>query len=260
MDRRKRIKSLVASWEEVYLSYVIKLLVFDLDGTLVDTLGDLGNSVNYALVQFGAPALPRSIIKENIGDGARRLVERSLQAAKQGETSSQAEIDVVLSLFLEHYHLNCIVESHCYAGIPTVFKGLEKYRKAVLTNKPLKPASRILEALGLSPYFEWIVGGDNVFGTKPNPAALQNLIVSADAKPEQTVMIGDGIQDLQVARLAGTHFLGFLNGLGSRQSLLAEQPEAILEDMTFLPEALTLLAVDPEGLAGDANSISQGRA
>jgi phosphoglycolate phosphatase len=228
---------------------VIKLLVFDLDGTLVDTRRDLGYSVNHALVQCGFPSLPLEAIISKVGDGAALLIERSLRAALNNpDTFAPAKLDTdaVLSAFLEHYQDHCLGESLPYPGVRQSLEKLRPFPMAVLTNKPLLPTTRILAGLELSQYFTWVLGGDNAFGPKPNQAALLQILTWAKAEPGQTVVIGDGIQDLRVARRAGAHFLGFLNGIGAREALLSEQPEAILEAMHFLPEAISRLANPPE--------------
>jgi phosphoglycolate phosphatase len=228
---------------------VIKLLVFDLDGTLVDTLNDIGHSVNHALQRCGVQTLPLPVIKTCIGDGARVLMERSLLAAQnQGQTSlgiysnpgptHPGILDKLLAEFMEHYKINFMVKSRPYPGVIESLEKLSGLKKAVLTNKPTGPAMQLIEGLKLSHHFDWVLGGDNSFGPKPNPKALNHLISLAGTEPSNTVMIGDGVQDLRVARNAKTHFLGFLNGLGDPQALISEQAEAILEDMHLLPEAL----------------------
>ncbi len=241
MESRKRIAYLVVPGAEVYLSKVIKLLVFDLDGTLVDTREDLGNSVNHALVQKGLPALPMGTILAAVGDGARNLIERSLRIAKGGVSPSPAETESVLSAFLEHYNEHCLIKSVPYPGVAAALEKLAGYPKAVLTNKPGQPARRILEGLDLAKHFEWIVGGDNPFGQKPDPAALNHLLTTAGVEAGQAALIGDGIQDLKAAQAAGTHFIAFLAGIGDRQTLLAGHPESTLEDMHSLPAALSAL-------------------
>ena len=241
MESRKRITYLVAPEAEVYLSKVIKLLVFDLDGTLVDTRRDLANSVNHALVQAGFGALPVEAVVGAVGDGARNLIERSIKLAKNGVPPLPEETETVLSLFLKHYNEHCLVESAPYPGVAAALEKLAGYRKAVLTNKPGEPARRLLKGLNLAQHFEWILGGDNSFGQKPHPAALNHILATAGVKSEQTVMIGDGVQDLKVAQGAGTHFIGFLAGIGDRQTLLALHPESTLEEMQNLPAAVTAM-------------------
>jgi len=246
---------LVAPGAEVYLSRVIKLLVFDLDGTLVDSRLDLANSVNHALVQAGYAAIPVEAIIGAVGDGARNLVERCLRTAQGGLSPLPAETDAVLIAFLAHYQEHCLAETIAYPGVAAALEKLAGYRMAVLTNKPGRPAHRILGGLDLARHFEWILGGDNAFGQKPDPAALKHILSLAGVAPDQAAMIGDGVQDIKAARGAGIHFIGFMAGIGDRQTLLAEQPESILEDMQSLPAAVAAL----DSLVGDRSPATGGR-
>ena len=229
---------------EVYLSRVLKLLVFDLDGTLADTRQDLAISVNHALGLVGYSPLPLETVVGFVGDGARNLLTRSLiasGAAMDGRPRS-GEIDEALAAFLEHYRTHCLAETRTYAGVQSSLEKLAGYPKAVLTNKPEAPARAILEGLGLASHFRLVVGGDNPYGQKPDPAGLQHIMAAEGAAPESTLMIGDGVQDLQAARRAGAHFLGFLGGMGSPAALLAANPEATFDDMYRLPKSV--LAMD----------------
>lgn len=230
---------------EVYLSRVLKLLVFDLDGTLADTRHDLAQSVNHALRASGHAPLPLSTVIGFVGDGARNLIQRSLDAAVKGAAPDIAapdiEVDTALTAFMEHYAAHCLGETSAYPGVKASLERLPGYAKAVLTNKPAAPARTILAGLGLADHFTLLLGGDNPHGRKPDPAGLEHIMASAKAAPDETVLIGDGIQDLRAARNAGAHFLGFLGGMGSAEALKSENPEAVLEDMNRLPEALAAL-------------------
>jgi phosphoglycolate phosphatase len=242
---------LVAPVGEGYFSKVLKLLVFDLDGTLVDTGRDLANSVNHALMATGWPALPVEAVIANIGNGARNLMGLCLDASAaasantpQGKSSphgGSGALDAALAVFLDHYRDHCVEESRLYPGLRPALDRLGGYRMAVLTNKPEEPARRILAGLGLAGRFQALVGGDGPLGKKPEPAGLRHIMAALEAEPAETAVIGDGVQDLRVAREAGTRFIAFLGGLGSRQALLEEDPEYSIEDMGVLPEAVARL-------------------
>jgi phosphoglycolate phosphatase len=232
--------SLAGSTIEVYLSSVIKLLVFDLDGTLADTSKDLAASVNHAIAQAGHSPLPLDTVIDFLGDGARTLIARSLMASGDGEASGD-EIDGALEAFLEQYRDHCLQETRLYPGMLAALEQMPLLRKAVLTNKPDEPARKILAGLGLAGHFARVVGGDNPFGKKPDPGALRQIMEAEGASPPATVMIGDGLQDLNVAKRAGTHFMGFLGGLSPREALLRENPEFVFESMQALPQALAAL-------------------
>lgn len=224
---------------------MLKLLVFDLDGTLADTREDLSASVNHALGLAGLSTLPRDLVMSRVGNGARNLIrgclEESLTMARLPLAKAENLEEKALADFLRHYGEHCLTHTVAYPGVAASLEALKTYRKAVLTNKPTAPAVRILEGLGLASHFEKILGGDNPHGKKPDPAALAFLMSALDAAPDSTAMIGDGVQDARAARAAGAYLIGFLNGIAPRQALLAEGPDASVESMATLPEALAAL-------------------
>ena len=234
---------------------MIKLLVFDLDGTLVDSRQDLCNSVNFALKQAAWPTLPLETVMGNVGNGARNLLEDCLSAAMdvalgtaKGKARPTAEaVDSLYSVFMTHYHQHCLVETLLYPGAESVLRSLKGYRKAVLTNKPEKPARIILDGLQVASHFELTVGGDTPYGKKPDPAGLRHILSALGASPDEAVMIGDGEQDAEAARNAGVRFIGFLSGIGSREVLLRTEPDAVIKDLAGLTQALSIL----EALAAD---------
>ena len=150
-------------------------------------------------------------------------------------------MDAALNTFMEHYSTHCLGETAAYSGVKASLEKLPGYAKAVLTNKPAAPARTILAGLELAGHFRLVLGGDNPHGRKPDPAGLEHIMAAEKAAPGETVLIGDGIQDLRAARNAGAHFLGFLGGMGSAEALRSENPEAVFEDMNRLPEALAAL-------------------
>jgi phosphoglycolate phosphatase len=227
-----------------------------LDGTLADTRRDLAASVNAALAAIGRSPLPVETVVGFVGDGARNLLTRSLTAALEAEGKPTASatapdaVDTALEAFLAHYREHCLIETRAYPGLAQALDRLSGYRKAVLTNKPGAPAARILEGLGMSGHFGHVFGGDNPFGQKPDPAALRKLMELESARPEETVMIGDGVQDLRAARRAGARFLGYLDGMGPPAALLAEGAEATFASMAELPAAVAALEAKASAAAG----------
>lgn len=229
------------------LKGALKLLVFDLDGTLADTREDLALSVNHALAVAGLPALPIERVMAKVGNGARNLIRGCLEeslAVRGGLPAAAGDdlMDRALGAFLSHYGEHCLGKTHLYAGVAASLKKLAGYRMAVLTNKPTAPAVKILEGLGVAACFDAIVGGDNPHGGKPDPGALNWMMAKAGVTPRDTAMIGDGVQDARVARLAGTSLIGFLGGIAPRADLLAESPDAVIETMATLPEAVARLS------------------
>ncbi|MGA8530448.1 MAG: HAD-IA family hydrolase [Acidobacteriaceae bacterium] len=194
----------------------IRLIVFDLDGTLIDSRLDLTNSINAMLAEFGRQPLPEEIIATYIGDGAGMLVRRAL-----GDPEDEPLVEDALQHFLAHYREHKLDHTYVYPG---VFESLEAMRvtaegvprkMAVLTNKPIVPSVAICEGLGLSPYMFRIYGGNSFATKKPDPEGLNALIREAEVSPQETLMVGDSSVDILTARRAGAWALGCRFGMSS---------------------------------------------
>jgi phosphoglycolate phosphatase len=187
------------------------LVVFDLDGTLVDSRQDLADSVNAVLESFGAAPLPRDRVVMMVGEGARTLVQRALSAA-----GLDADLDDALGRFHAYYGTRLLATTQPYSGISDMLDQVARVATlAVLTNKPLAPTQQLLQAFGWSPHFLSVVGGDSAFGRKPDPSGLQHLMVLADATPESTLLVGDSMVDIETARRAGTAICVAQYGFGN---------------------------------------------
>ena len=178
-------------------------LVFDLDGTLVDTAPDLQAHVNSVLEELGRPGLGLNEVRLLVGDGARTLLRRGLEAT--GGVPPEVDLDVLYGRFLERYTARPADKSTVHRDVIEVLHGLRKrgLRLGVCTNKAQAPTDRLLAALGLDRFFEAIVGGDAVPAKKPDPGHLRAVLERLGASPARSVMVGDSAHDLQAARTLG---------------------------------------------------------
>ena len=191
----------------------LDLLVFDLDGTLIDSSRDLADAVNALIDEYGGVPLSVDAVTAMVGEGAAVLVRRALAAAGLDPAAPGA-----LDRFLAHYDTRLTAFTRPYAGIPEALAALADRRRTlgVLTNKPARATARILEALDLAPFFSDVVGGDTVVGRKPDPAGLLAMIARAGAAPSTTILVGDSPVDLETARRAGARICLARYGFGYR--------------------------------------------
>ena len=208
----------------------VRLVVFDLDGTLIDSQRDLANSVNATLRHFGWDELSDAVIATYIGDGAAMLMRRSLaQAAGVPPTEEQAAY--ALEFFLDYYRDHKLDFTHAYEGVKESLAAIRdrapQLKMAVLTNKPVRPSRQICDALTLSQFFFQVYGGDSFVTKKPDAEGLIALMREAGVSAAQTVMVGDSKVDVATARNAGVVCIGCGYGL-SPDSLRAAEPDVVV--------------------------------
>lgn len=181
----------------------VQAVVFDLDGTLVDTLPDLHSALAVLLKEHGLAVPTVAATRGMIGDGARKLVERALLGSKASLT--EAELDLAHDRFLEIYNVAPCRDSRLFANAEATVErlGHQGLALAVCTNKPQRPTETILETLGLRARFGAVVGGDAVPRRKPHPDHLLQVLQGIDTPPEAAVMVGDSRNDLLAARGCG---------------------------------------------------------
>jgi phosphoglycolate phosphatase len=188
---------------------VRRLIAFDLDGTLVDSRRDLADSANALIVELGGRPLSEEQIGGMVGEGARLLVQRALAAAGIGDVSG------ALERFLTLYDQRLLNHTRLYPGMADVVRAAHTHaRLAVLTNKPVAPSGRILEALGVGGLFAEVIGGDGDYPRKPDPAALLALIERAGASRATTLLVGDSVIDYETAQRAGVRCCIVTYGFG----------------------------------------------
>jgi phosphoglycolate phosphatase len=193
---------------------VTRLFVFDLDGTLVDSLRDLADSANDLVVSCGGAPLEAAAVARMVGEGAATLVSRAFDAAGVDHPPD------ALSRFLTIYDTRLLNHTRAYEGMPEALSALSSRAPlAVLTNKPLAATRRILEGLQLSAYFDVdsVLGGDGPHPRKPDPAGLLGLCKRAGVAPAEAVLIGDSLIDWHTARNAGTAICLARYGFGFRE-------------------------------------------
>ena len=186
------------------------LVVFDLDGTLVDSRRDLADAANAMLAGYGVAPLGEDEVARMVGEGAAVLVRRLLE-----RQALAAPLPEALARFLDAYDTRLTAHTRPYDGIPEAVAGAAAFAKlAVLTNKPAAQSLAILDALGLRDPFRWVIGGNSGFPRKPDPASLQYLAAQAGAGTRQVVLVGDSIVDVRTARNAGARLCVARYGFG----------------------------------------------
>jgi phosphoglycolate phosphatase len=219
-----------------------RLVVFDLDGTLVDTAPDLINALNFVLGREGLPPVPLQSARNMIGAGARKLIERGLEL--DGRLYSVEEMDRLTSDFIDYYAAHIADASRPFEGLENALDDLGAlgYRFAVCTNKLEWLSKLLLQQLGLSSRFAAICGADTFGVAKPDPAILRQTIVQAGGELESAIMVGDAGPDIGVARRAGVPVIGV--EFGYTDVPIAElKPDRLINHMRGLPAAVQSLTV-----------------
>jgi phosphoglycolate phosphatase len=210
----------------------VRVLIFDLDGTLIDSGRDLALSVNATLEHMGRAPLPYEQIYSYVGKGASRLIEQALGA---GATATECEQG--LAHFLSYYRRHMLDNTVTYPGVREGLAALEDLPMAVLTNKPVRFSEEIVRGLGLSKYFRFIYGGNSFQTKKPDPAGMEVLLREFGIAPKEAMIVGDSEVDVQTARNAGTWVCGVTYGLGLEQ-LAKYPPDLLLDTLEKLPAHL----------------------
>jgi phosphoglycolate phosphatase len=205
----------------------IRLLVFDLDGTLIDSRLDLIHSINAMLRHFERPELPGELIATYVGDGAPALVRRAL-----GDSSDEVLFQRALEYFLGYYRIHKLDHTTVYAGIPEALTRLAassngvQRQMAVLSNKPVNPSRDIVQALGLGNFFVRIYGGNSFATKKPDPLGVQTILEETGVAATEAIMIGDSSVDILTGRNAGLWTCGVAYGFAPLT--LEETPPDVL--------------------------------
>lgn len=205
-----------------------ELIIFDLDGTLIDSSEDIAWAVNMTLRQMGFEELSYQAIKERIGWGVKMLLEKVLPKEKQDL------LEEARSIFMGYYSGHLLVKSKLYPGVMDVLNHFKNKKLAVATNKPFNLTEKILDGLNISGYFKKVVGGDGVQNKKPSPEAIEIILRELRVSPENSVFIGDSLIDIEAGKKAGVMTIGAAYGFRGRQELEEAGADVIIEDINEL--------------------------
>jgi phosphoglycolate phosphatase len=208
----------------------VRAVVFDLDGTLVDSLDDIVAAANFALAAHGHPELSRAELSGYVGDGARRLLSRAARLSERAP-----ELDRLLETFLERYTAHAADHTRLMPGAAEVLAALAPLPLALCTNKPRATTDAVLRALDLESLFGCVIADGDVARKKPDPESLLAIASRLGVRADELVMVGDGPQDVECGRAAGARTVGVLGGIASSDRLLAARPDAVIHSLSELP-------------------------
>ena len=207
----------------------IRLLIFDLDGTLIDSRLDLVYSVNATLEHLGRAPLAHEVIESYVGNGVAALVHRAL-----GPGAFEEQVKHAQEFFLDYYRAHMLDNTVLYPGVREALEALGGRSMAVLTNKPVRFSEEILKGLDAARYFRFVYGGNSFSCKKPDPVGVQTLLRDLGTSVNEAMMIGDSAVDVRTARNAGIWSCGVSYGLGL-ESMRADPPDLMLDTLADLP-------------------------
>ncbi|MFP6851111.1 MAG: phosphoglycolate phosphatase [Pseudomonas sp.] len=220
---------------ELFQGELPRLVMFDLDGTLVDSVPDLAVAIDKTLLLLGQPAAGVEQVRDWVGNGARVLVRRALAGSQEHAQVDDALAEQALELFMQHY-----AESHTLTQVyPGVIQTLDwlraqKVELAIVTNKPERFVAPLLDEKGLGGYFRWIIGGDTLPQQKPDPAALLYVMQLAGVDAAQALFVGDSRNDVLAASAAGVTCVALSYGYNHGRPIAEENPARVLDNLTGL--------------------------
>ena len=216
-------------------TFDVDLIIFDLDGTLIDSSEDIAWAANMALADLGHEKIDSERVKEGIGWGVKSLLEKMMP----GEGTDRIEYARIR--FLEYYWGHCVESTYPYPGVrETLEYFIQKNTKmAVVTNKPVKFSEKILTDFGLLRFFRIILGGDSVLNRKPHPEPVEKVITSLDVKKDRAVIVGDSPVDCEAGKRAGIATVGVEYGFRSRKELENAGCDIIISEVTDLKRIIS---------------------
>ncbi|TLY43091.1 MAG: HAD family hydrolase [Nitrospirae bacterium] len=207
----------------------IDLLIFDLDGTLIESKWDIATAVNLTLGDLGLARRPQEEIFSFVGDGIKRLLRQAV-----GE-ENHSRYEEALRIFRGHYLAHCLDRTRFYPGVEPVLTHFAGKHKAIATNKSLEYTTKILDGLGAH-HFAYVIGGDDGYGLKPEPGMLLKVIKTLNVHKDRTVLVGDSTNDINGGHNAGIRVCAVGYGMGNREKMAACQPDWFIETPEDLME------------------------
>jgi phosphoglycolate phosphatase len=215
----------------------VDLMLFDLDGTLIDSLDDLTASINLMLAEVGRPPLDRSTVGSFIGDGVRVLVYRSLTATDPKRRPPDERLHAeAINLMHKNYADRMLDTTRLYAGVIETLDHFRDKRKAVVTSKEARFTRLILDHFGINEHFQAVVGGDTVPARKPDPWPVREAITELGGEASRAVMIGDSENDVNAGRNAGARTCAVTFGYRSHEELALARPDIIVDSFEQLKQ------------------------
>lgn len=225
----------MSGFERLFPGTLPRLVMFDLDGTLIDSVPDLAAAVDRMLLELGRPPAGLEAVRHWVGNGAQVLVRRALAGGIEHQDVDDALAERGLALFMEAY-----AQSHeltvVYPGVQDTLLWLRKQgvEMALITNKPERFIGPLLDQMKLGRYFRWIIGGDTLPQKKPDPAALLFVMRMAGVTPAQSLFVGDSRSDVLAAKAAGVQCVGLSYGYNHGRPIVDEAPNLVIDDLRAL--------------------------
>jgi phosphoglycolate phosphatase len=212
----------------------LRAVAFDLDGTLIDSGGDIAAAALHALSAHGFPPLPQEKLLTYVGDGARPLLSRAA-----GVAASDPRLEALYESFIGYYQAHPVVHTRFCSGAREALSALSGLSLALCTNKPRITTELVLSALGIAGLFRTVVAGGDLPRNKPDPLPVLHIAKALNLPAGELAMVGDGAQDVLSGRNAGALSVGVRGGIQPIERLLAAEPDILLDSLTELPDALS---------------------
>ena len=207
----------------------MRLIIFDLDGTLIDSKNDIADSVNYTLKRLHLPSLQNSLIYSYVGNGVLPLLEKVISCSNK-----KSNLENALKVFRKHYEEHLLDSTRLYPGVMEILKHFSDVNMGLVSNKPERFVKKILKGLNVDCFFSVVIGGDSLKTKKPEPEGVNMIRNRFGVNLHETVIVGDGGVDIETGKEAGIHTCGVSYGLRDRKELVEAGAEIIIDDILEL--------------------------